>query len=164
MSHLEDILFEWYDWRGYLVKRNVAVGRLSHGGWEGELDIVAYHPTTRELVHLEPSIDASSWAKREQRFTKKFRCGRKYILTDVFPWLDRRTPLRQIAVLTSRGQRTKLAGGDLVTMDEIASKIREDIQNKGKMVANAIPEKYPLLRTVQLFTNGYKRDPSVSGS
>ncbi len=65
MSHLEAILFEWYDWRGYVVKRNVKVGKLSHGGWEGELDIVAYHPTTRELVHVEPSIDALSWAKRE---------------------------------------------------------------------------------------------------
>ena len=111
MSHLEDILFEWYDWRGYVVKRNVKVGRLSHGGWEGELDIVAYHPITRELVHVEPSIDALSWAKREKRFAKKFQCGRKYIPTDVFPWLDRRIPLRQIAVLVSRSaSRTKLAG------------------------------------------------------
>src|SRR5437764_13234533 len=58
MSHLEDLLCEYYDWQGYIVRRNVKVGRLSHGGWEGELDIVAYHPKTRDLVHLEPSIDA----------------------------------------------------------------------------------------------------------
>jgi hypothetical protein len=47
MSHLEDLLVQWRDWRSYVVQRNVKAGRLSHGGWEGELDIVAYHPVTR---------------------------------------------------------------------------------------------------------------------
>ena len=32
MSHL-------YDWKGYLVKRNIKVGKLAHGGWEGELHL-----------------------------------------------------------------------------------------------------------------------------
>ena len=41
MSHLEDLLFEWHDWQGYVVKRNVNVGRIKHGGWAGELDMVA---------------------------------------------------------------------------------------------------------------------------
>jgi hypothetical protein len=44
MSHLEDLIVEYYDWRGYLVKRNIRVGPLAHGGWEMELDIVAYIP------------------------------------------------------------------------------------------------------------------------
>ena len=44
MSHLEDLLAEYYDWKGYLVKRNIKVGRLNHGGWEMELDVIAYHP------------------------------------------------------------------------------------------------------------------------
>lgn len=115
MSHLEDLLAQWYEWRGYIVRRNVKVCRLKHGGWEGELDIIAYHPQTRELVHLEPSIDARSWEKRAQRFTKKFESGKRYIYRDVFPWLDRTTPLRQMAILTTRGKdRKKLAGGDVM--------------------------------------------------
>ncbi len=58
MSHLEDLIAEYYDWRGYLVKRNIKVGRLQHGGWEMELDVIAYHPHTNHLIHLEPSLDA----------------------------------------------------------------------------------------------------------
>ncbi len=31
MSHLEDLLCEYYDWQGYIVRRNVKVGRLGQG-------------------------------------------------------------------------------------------------------------------------------------
>jgi hypothetical protein len=83
VSHLEDLLCEYYDWQGYIVRRNVKVGRLGHGGWEGELDIVAYHPKTCDLVHLEPSIDALPWTTRQPRFARKFKVGAKYIFTEV---------------------------------------------------------------------------------
>jgi hypothetical protein len=29
MSHLENLIAEYYDWKGYLVKRNIKVGKLS---------------------------------------------------------------------------------------------------------------------------------------
>ncbi len=41
MTHLEQLVYEYYDWSGYLVKHNIHVGRLSHGGYEMELDIIA---------------------------------------------------------------------------------------------------------------------------
>lgn len=158
MSHLEDLLCEYYEWRGYIVRRNVKVGRLKHGGWEGELDVVAYHPKTGDLLHLEPSIDADPWSKREQRFAKKFGAGRRYIFTDVFPWLDRETPLRQVAVLISGGKNHKhLAGGDVKTIDEVAREIRLAVAIEGKMASAAVPEQFPLLRTIQMFESGYYR-------
>ncbi|MEA5238864.1 hypothetical protein VB602_21630 [Vibrio parahaemolyticus] len=99
MSHLENLIIEYYDWKGYLIKRNIKVGRLSHGGWEMELDVIAFNPHTNHLVHLEPSIDAHSWAKREERFKKKFASAKKYIFSEVFTWLDENTEIEQIAVL-----------------------------------------------------------------
>jgi hypothetical protein len=30
MSHLEDLIAEYYDWQGYVVKRNIRVGKLVH--------------------------------------------------------------------------------------------------------------------------------------
>ena len=75
MSHLEDLITEYYDWKGYLVKRNIKVGRLSHGGWEMELDVIAFDPRTGHLIHMGPSIDAHSWAVREERFAKKFNAA-----------------------------------------------------------------------------------------
>ena len=44
MSHLGDLIVEFYDWSGFLVKHNVKVDRLDKGGWEMELDVIAYNP------------------------------------------------------------------------------------------------------------------------
>lgn len=156
MSHLEDLLCEYYDWQGYILRRNVKVGRLGHGGWEGELDIVAYHPKTRDLVHLEPSLDALPWEKRQPRFARKFKVGAKYIFKEVLPWLDPGTPLRQIAVLASRGPtRGELGGGAVRTIDEFVTEIRKAVARGGKVAKAAVPEQYRLLRTIQLVESGY---------
>lgn len=158
MSHLEDLIAEYYDWQGYLVKRNVKVGRLVHGGWEMELDLIAYHPHTDHLIHLEPSIDADSWDKRQRRFSKKFGAGEKYIFSDVFTWLDVDTPMDRVAVLVSHPKgRDTLAGARIQSIDELAAEIRSKIGGRGIMARNAIPEQYPLLRTIQLFLSGYHR-------
>ena len=120
MSHLEKLIYQYYEWKGYIVRRNVKVGRLGHGGWECELDIVGYRHQSNHLVHVEPSVDAHSWVKREERFKKKFRAGRKYIHSEVFPWLDKSVEVEQIAVLVSPGTgRDKLAGGKIVSIDQM---------------------------------------------
>jgi hypothetical protein len=156
MSHLEDLLNEYYEWQGYIVRRNVKVGRLGHGGWEGELDIVAYHPKSHDLVHLEPSIDGDPWVKRERRFAKKFQAGLKYIFPDVFPWLDPSTPLKQTAVLVSTGAKRRTLGrAEVRSIDEFVKEIRGKIAHEGKMASAAVPEQYRLLRTIQLVESGY---------
>jgi hypothetical protein len=156
MSHLENLIAEYYDWKGYLVKRNIKVGKLSHGGWEMELDVIAFDPHTGHLIHLEPSIDAHSWAKREERFTKKFTSARKYILSEVFTWLDSNIEIEQVAVLISHPKdRDFLAGAKIVSIDELLAEIREKVVACGIVAKNAIPEQYPLLRTLQLSHNGY---------
>jgi len=158
MSHLEDLIAEYYDWKGYLIKRNIKVGRLAHGGWEMELDVIGYHPITKHLVHLEPSIDADSWTRREERFEKKFAAARRYIFTDIFTWLDPETPIDQCAILVSHPKdRHELCGAAIVSIDEFSSLVRRDVTDCGIMSKNAIPEQYPLLRTVQLLTSGYHR-------
>ena len=124
MAHLEDLLAEYYDWRGYVVKRNVKVGRRALGGWDMELDVVAYDPHTNHLVHLEPSLDAHSWEKREKRFAKKFSAGEQFIFSEVFTWLDAGTPIDQIAVLPRHPKgRDTLAGAHLQSVDELVEEI-----------------------------------------
>jgi hypothetical protein len=158
MSHLEDLISEYYDWQGYLVKRNVKVGRLAHGGWEMELDVLAYHPHDEHLVHIESSIDAHSWPKREERFKKKFHSGTRHMFQEIFTWLDANTPVEQVAILINHPKgRDELAGGKIKSVDKFVAEVRNVVNNQGVVSKNAIPEKYPLLRTIQLTHLGYYR-------
>lgn len=158
MTHLEDLLAEYYEWRGFVVKCNALVGRLERGGWEMELDVVAYDPQATRIIHIEPSLDAYSWGVREQRFTKKFVAGQKYILKELFPWLPPTTQIVQQAVLPSASvNRRILAGAEVITVDELVAEIREAVRKKGLVSRAAISEHYPLLRTIQFVVSGYYR-------
>ena len=158
MTHLESLISEYLEWQGFLIRRNTKVGRLGHGGWEMELDVVGFHPQSRELVHYEPSIDALSWDKREERYEKKFAAGRKYIFKDLFAWLPKDTQLQQFAVFIVHPQgRDRIAGGCILSIDELMSKIHAKVVERGPMVRNAISEQYPLLRTIQMSHVGYCR-------
>lgn len=154
MNHLETLIKQYYEWKDYIVRNNVKVGRLSHGGWTGELDIVAYHPVSEHLLHLEPSVDAHSWETREKRFKKKFDAGKKYIHKDVFPWLKPKTPIEQIAVLAT-SSRKSLGGGAVISIDEFVKNVKSEVAKVGIMAKHAIPEQFDLLRTIQVVTCGY---------
>lgn len=158
MSHLEQLIVEYLDWRGYLVRRNVKVGRLKHGGWEMELDVLAYNPHTKDLVHYEPSLDANTWEIRELRFAKKFSAAQKYVFSDVFGWLPPKTPVRHIAILPSHPKnRDYLGEAKLQSIDEFIAEVRGEIIKCGPARRAAISEIYPLLRTIQLVMNGYNK-------
>ena len=121
-----------------------------------ELDVIAHHPHTGHLIHLEPSLDAHTWARREERFSKKFAAGREYIFSDVFTWLERDTPIDQVALLASHPKnRDTLAGARIQGVDEFMAEVCSTIRAEGKVSKKAIPEQYPLLRTLQLALNGY---------
>lgn len=161
MNHLETLIKEYYEWKNYIVRNNIKVGKRKFGGWEMELDIVAYDPNSNIVIHLEPSIDADSWDKREERFKKKFEIGKKYIYKDIFPWLDEeKVEFKQIAILINHPKgKNELAGGLIMSIDEFSSMIKQEIIKVGKASTNAIPEIFPLLRTIQFIENGYYKRP-----
>ena len=69
-NHLEDLVAQWYQFQGYFVRRKVQVGKRLRGGYECELDVVAFQPAERRLIHIEPSLDSDSWERREERYRK----------------------------------------------------------------------------------------------
>jgi len=149
MNHLEQLVAEWYEFRGYFVRRNVSVGKRPNGGYDCELDIVAFCPTRQHLVHLEPSMDAHTWAVRESRYTKKFEAGRKHI-PGLFGNITLPDTIEQIAVLgfASNANIKTLAGGRIQTTAELLAEITAEIAPR-KIASAAVPEQYPLLRTIQ---------------
>lgn len=148
-NFLEQLVAEWYEYRGYFVRRNVPVGRRARGGHESELDVVAFNPTSRHLVHIEPSLDAESWEKRERLFRQKFEAGRKYI-PELFEAFDLPPEIEQIAILVfaSRSNHPTLGGGKVLLISDLMRQIMEDLADK-KLVSNLVPEHHTILRTLQ---------------
>jgi hypothetical protein len=148
-NYLEQLIAEWYEYRDYFVRRNVLVGKRAKGGYECEIDVVAFHPETKHLVHIEPSMDADSWAERERRYQKKFAAGRKYI-PELFQGIELPTKIEQIAVLVfaSRTNHERLGGGRLMLVDELLREIFQEFRDK-HLASNAIPEHLMVLRSFQ---------------
>jgi hypothetical protein len=153
LNFLEQLVVEFYEFQGFFVRRNVMVGRRTLGGYDCELDVVAFHPKKKKLVHIEPSMDANSWEKREQRYAKKFEAGRKHIPA-LFEGLDLPAEVDQIALFGFGGKGpNKVGGGRVMLVSELMQEIA--VALKGRSIAKAaVPEGFPLLRAV-LFTIAY---------
>ena len=156
-NFLEQLVAEWYEYRGYFVRRNVPVGKRTRGGYECELDIVAFDPVERHLIHIEPSMDAESWEQREQRFKKKFDAGLKYI-PGLFPGLDLPEEIEQTAIFAfaSRVNHPTLAGRKVLLVSDLMREIMEDLSEK-KVASAAVPEHHPILRTLQFVVEYRKK-------
>ena len=156
-NHLESLVAEWYELRGYFIRRNVQVGKRPKGGYECELDVVGFHPEQRSLVQIEPSLDADGWAKREARYSKKFDLGRKYI-PGLFPGMAIPKHIDQIALFVYGGgkSRERIAGGRVVFIREFMEEIRAGIRHR-KVAHAAIPQGLPLLRTLQFAAEYWER-------
>ena len=148
-NYLEQLLAEWYEYQGYFIRRNVWVGKREKGGYECELDIVAFHPGKKHLLQVEPSSDADSWAKREERYARKFLAGRKYI-PELFKDFGAQGPIDQVAVFlsASKQNRQTLAGGRIVLASEILVDILRGLRSSS-IFSSAVSEQYPILRTLQ---------------
>lgn len=153
-NFLEELVSEWYEYKGYLIKRNVKVGKSEKGGYEGEIDIVGYNPITKHLVHIETSMDADSWAKREKKIEKKFLVGKKYI-HNIFEGIDTPKEFEQIAVLGSvnvKKHKFLNCGARIISVDQIFIEIINELKNKS-ILNNAVPEHFILIRCIQFVIN-----------
>jgi len=152
VNFLEQLVAEWYEFRGYFVRRNVRVGPRDAGGHESELDVVAFHPEKNHLVHVEPSMDAHSWDQREKRFAKKFDAGRKYI-PGLFAGLVL-PDIEQVALLVfgSSHGHAMIGGGRVLMITDFMREIRDEVKAR-RIDSAAIPEQYQLLRALQFAAN-----------
>lgn len=153
-NFLEQLVAEWYEFNGYFVRRNINVGPRARGGWECELDVIAFNPKRKHLIHLEPSMDSDRWDERQRRFKKKFEAGREHIpmLFESFQPLPR---IDQVALFVygSSSQYKQIGGGRILLIKEFMDEIRKGIQGRS-VSRSAIPEQYVILRSL-LFAAQY---------
>jgi hypothetical protein len=151
MNFLEQLVAEWYEYQGYFATTNIKFGKLSHGGWAGEMDVVAFDPESKEIVHIETSSDADSWEKREIRIKKKFGNASKHY-KEKFPFTE--LPIKQIAIV-GYGKPKKKAFDEGIEVESISGfvkKICEDLK-KIHPLKEVVSEQYPLLRAIQFAVN-----------
>ena len=76
------------------------------------------------MVHIEPSLDALSWDKREARYAKKFAAGRRHI-PGLFQGIAIPKHIEQIALVAygGKGNRNQLAGGRVMFLKEFMAQV-----------------------------------------
>ena len=148
MYFLEQLVAEWYALRGFFVRTNVLFGRREQGGYEGEIDVAAFNPRTKELIHLEISMDADSWNQRKERFEKKFKAAERHYRS-VFDFEYKE--IKKVAVVSWARPKQEINFGDdieLLTIPDLVNKIKAYL-TKINSTNTMIPEGYPLMRAIQ---------------
>lgn len=150
-NYLVELVSEWYEFQGFLVRRNVSIKRSDRSG-PVRLDVLALHPAQNLIVHVEASMDSDSWQMREQRFRKKFRAGDQYV-EGLAAGMKKKPVLQQIALLVyaREARRKTLGGGKLVLMPQFLYGIIDELAQY-RVEKQIVPEHLPLLRTLQFVT------------
>ncbi len=151
-NFLEELVAEWLEYTGYIVKRNERVGRRAKGGHEAELDVVAFNPVTNHLTHVEADGGSATWDNREENFKRKFALGGHYIKS-LFEGLAIPDKIEKKAILyaSNKNHRT-IGGGQVVPAKDYLLEILRKLKNTSFM-SQAVPEKYPIIRVLQMVTH-----------
>lgn len=69
INFLEELASEYYEIRGFLIRRNVPTGKGLKRGDSNEIDLLALCPKNQELLHVE----TDSVGRLKDHLPKKFR-------------------------------------------------------------------------------------------
>lgn len=150
MTFLESLVAEWYAYNGHFVQTNVKFGKRKAGGYEGEMDVLAFHPLRKVMTHVETSTDADSWEQRRQRFGKKFADAAKYY-PELFQFDYQRVEKVAIVGLgRTVPTGTSFEHGVVIkTVPEFIFEVTEVLRWRNP-AKEAVPEHWPLLRAIQM--------------
>jgi len=148
MNFLEQLVTEWYKYKGYFVRTNVRFGKRREGGYGGEMDVLAFNPKENTLVHLEASSDADNWDLRREKFAKKFRkvedCYKSIVGFDF-------KKIKKIAVVSFGRSRKSLDLGsdvEVLQIPKLMHQIKDEVRKLDPR-SSAMSEEFPLLRAIQ---------------
>ena len=150
MNFLEQLVAEWHEYNGYFVRSNVRTRKRSKGGFDVELDVLAYDLPGSTLHHVETSGDADSWSERRRRFL-----GKKFILTkEEYEAIIgcRVNEIRKTAIVGyARSTKADLNWGqdiEVILIPDFMKQIAEKLRSQHP-AHEAVPEGFPLLRAMQ---------------
>lgn len=153
-NFLEQLTAEYYSHMGYFVKTNIKYGLRKKGGYEGEMDVVAFHPESLSLLHIETSMDADSWDKRKSKFQKKFSTANTYYY-ELFKFEVKNIEKMVIAGFNPP-RKDFWSVAPIKSIPDFVEEIT-DYLSQFHPLNQAIPENYPLLRAIQFAIHYDKR-------
>lgn len=122
-----------------------------NGGYDNEIDILAYHPETKELIHAVPSWDANSWDERKARYR-----GKKFVFSEEqYRQLiggAEVTRIRKLAIARlGQSARASLDWGHGFEVVLILVFIRQiaDVLATKSPLSDAVPGGFPILQDMQ---------------
>jgi hypothetical protein len=151
MNFLEQLANEWYSYTDHFVRNNIKFDKRPNGGYNGEIDVIAFNYKENQLIHIEASMDANQNEKRVIGFNKKFRLTlgeyNELLKTEA-------TNIKKIAIVGISKTAIDFGNGiQHITVPDFVNNITNRIKNIDPMKA-AIPEGFPLMRAIQ-FSNYY---------
>ena len=149
MTFLEQLVAEWYAYRGFFVRTNVKFGKRPAGGYEGEIDVAAFDPKRKRLIHIEASTDADSWPERKKRFSKKFGDAKKHY-KEIFDFQVDSIENQAIVGFSGKTLNEIDFGNSIkvILVPEFVQEVTQFLTGLSPM-KSAVPEGYPLLRAIQ---------------
>lgn len=145
-NFLEQLTAEYHSHMGYFVRTNIKYGRRARGGYEGEMDVVAYHPESLALLHVETSMDALSWEKRKKKFRRKFALASNYYYK-LFKF-DIKEIEKMVIVGFNNPPKDFWEVSQIKSIPNFIGEITDYLSQYDPLRA-VIPENYPLLRSMQ---------------
>ncbi|HUU63799.1 MAG TPA: hypothetical protein VMX96_07800 [Dehalococcoidia bacterium] len=151
MNFLEQLVAEWYEYDRYFVRSNVRTRKRKKGGYDVELDVLAYDRSKNTLIHIETSGDANSWEERKRQFLNK-----KFILTtreyeDILG--HKVSKIKRIAVVGYvHSTKADLNWGQDIEIELIPVFIKKNTKKLSSQhpMKEAVPEGFPILRAMQM--------------
>ena len=146
-NYLEELAREYYEYKRYFVRSNIRFGKRGHGGYDGEIDLLAYDPEEEELLHIECSMDAKSKKEELEMAEKKFPNDIDY--GKIIPFKFK--VLRKIFIMGVTREQNEIEmpeGVEHISLGPFIKKVYEDLP--ADIINEIVTEARPLLRTIQL--------------
>ncbi|NPA51438.1 MAG: hypothetical protein GXO22_00895 [Aquificae bacterium] len=156
-NFLEELIYEYFEFKNFFVKRNIKLRKRTRGGYDREIDILALCPRNNHLYHIESSFAADSWEQTILNFkNKKFDITQEEYANLIGLSADK-IKIFKVAILLNVPKKNRKqkkedfkikTGAKLLSIGEFMRIVKHSIKFR-EPLKKAVPEKYPLLRTIQ---------------
>ncbi len=155
-NFLEQLISEYFEYNGYFTKSNIKIRKRNRGGYDREIDILAYCPKNDYVYHIETSFALVGWEREIEIFKKKFDI--KIVeYADILGLNPERIKIFKRAIILEVPKKDRKnkkiefqskTDAKLLSIGEFMDIVKYKLQ-KFKPINKAVPQNLPLLRAIQ---------------